>query len=136
MTAWMPLLITDAQRCALRVAIESFVERMKTEGLGTDAHGAAMAQAYVDRLTEVQQALARLATHPVTLVGRNAVKWENPAPNASQPFVPSPSVDLGRALPTPAPYRCPWCGAPAWREPDEIPCPSDYCHEGDHEAIE
>lgn len=33
-----------------------------------------------------------------------------------------------------APYRCPWCGAPAWRE--DIPRPPAYCHEGDHGSQE
>lgn len=32
--------------------------------------------------------------------------------------------------------RCPYCGAPIQREPDEVPAPADYCHEGDHAAID
>jgi hypothetical protein len=36
----------------------------------------------------------------------------------------------------PAPYRCPWCGSPAWLEPGEIDPPVDYCHPGDHGSPE
>jgi MoaA/NifB/PqqE/SkfB family radical SAM enzyme len=35
-----------------------------------------------------------------------------------------------------APYRCPYCGAPAWREPREIEPPIDYCHGDEHGALE
>lgn len=35
-----------------------------------------------------------------------------------------------------APYRCPYCGAPAWREPREIEPPIDYCHEEAHGSWE
>lgn len=34
------------------------------------------------------------------------------------------------------PYNCPWCGAPAWCEPGEIPPPPDYCWESDHGSRE
>jgi hypothetical protein len=39
-----------------------------------------------------------------------------------------------RGMPRTAPYRCPWCGAPSWRE--DVPRPVDYCHDDDHGAIE
>lgn len=34
-----------------------------------------------------------------------------------------------------APYRCPYCGASAWREPREIDPPIDYCHADDHGSL-
>lgn len=34
------------------------------------------------------------------------------------------------------PYRCPYCGAPAWREPREIEAPVDYCHGDAHGSRE
>ncbi|MBF7052263.1 hypothetical protein IOC61_02900 [Halomonas sp. KAO] len=35
-----------------------------------------------------------------------------------------------------APYRCPYCGALAWREPREIEPPVDYCHGDAHGSPE
>lgn len=47
------------QSMALRVAIGAFAESMRSEGLGNDAHGKAMAEAYIARVSEIEQLIVR-----------------------------------------------------------------------------
>ena len=47
------------QSMTLRVAIASFLVGMQDNGLGNDAAGKAMAEAYIARASEVEQLLTR-----------------------------------------------------------------------------
>ena len=47
--------------------------------------------------------------------------------------VPANPRSDGIGLPT---YRCPWCGAPCTRDPDDIPRPAYYCFEEDHRSVD
>lgn len=51
--------LTEGQSMTLRVAVNSFVEDLKINGLGDDEHGKAMTEAYRDRLVEIQRMIAR-----------------------------------------------------------------------------
>lgn len=49
--------LTEAQAMTLRVAIESFDQDLRTNGLGDDERGLAMTAAYVARISEIRLAL-------------------------------------------------------------------------------
>ena len=49
--------LTEAQSMAVRVAIESFDSGLRTDGLGKDEMGVAMAKAYMERIEEIRSAL-------------------------------------------------------------------------------
>jgi hypothetical protein len=46
--------LTVGQSMALRVAVGSFAQSMQDNGLGDDAHGKAMAEAYIARIAEIE----------------------------------------------------------------------------------
>lgn len=51
--------LTVGQSMALRVAIGSFAESMRVNGLGDDPHGKAMAEAYVARASEIEELMIK-----------------------------------------------------------------------------
>lgn len=53
------IVLNEGQSMTLRVAVESFIGELMDNGLGDDAHGIAMKQAYLDRLGEVRELMFR-----------------------------------------------------------------------------
>jgi hypothetical protein len=47
--------LTEGQSATVRVALCAFFDQMRTDGLGDDEHGKAMAEAYASRSYEVMQ---------------------------------------------------------------------------------
>lgn len=49
--------LTESQSMTLRLALESFDDNLKNDGLDSDQHGVAMTAAYRERITEIRSAL-------------------------------------------------------------------------------
>lgn len=51
--------LTVGQSMALRVAVGSFLASMRSNGLGDDPHGKAMAEAYIVRASEIEELMVK-----------------------------------------------------------------------------